>query len=88
MRDGQNDWLKTFHLTFSLDVFKVYMSPDIHQQPNFRETCTVSIKLSSQECHRADSKYNLKVPSSGCFYNVSLLTLQCYIVARKAPLGG
>lgn len=43
----------------------------------------------SQECARADSKHNYKVPSSGCFYKVSLLTRKRYeVVVRKATLGG
>lgn len=65
------------------------MNPDAHEQPTNlqRKTFSFSVIPSSQECCRADSKYNYKVPSSGCFYKVSLLTLKYQIIFRKAALG-
>lgn len=80
--------IETFHFKI---ILKVSMSPDAHEQPTNlqRKTFSVSIIPASQECCRPDSKYNFKVPPSGYFYKVSLLTLKCYqIIFRKATLGG
>lgn len=41
-----------------------------------RKTFSVSVITSCLECCKADSKHNYKVPPSGCFYEVSLLTLK------------